>query len=653
LKTLSVIIVNYNVCHFLEQALLSVRKACLGISAEIFVVDNNSVDGSVAMVEARFPEVILIASKINLGFSGGNNLALKQAVGKYILLLNPDTLVEETTFGKCIDFMDAHPEAGGLGVRMLDGKGQFLPESKRGLPTPAVAFYKVFGLAALFPKSRKFGRYHLGYLSEHQTHEVEILSGAFMWIRAEALKKTGFLDEAFFMYGEDIDLSYRLILAGYKNFYFPETRIIHYKGESTKRTSINYVVVFYKAMAIFAHKHFGARNAGIFEALINLAIYLRAGMALGIRLLQRAILPLTDAALIYVGMFFLKTYWETNHKHVPGFYPPDFMNLIVPGYIVTWLGTVYLLGGYDIPTKPALIARGTIIGTVVISAITNFFDNWRFSKALILLGGAWSTFSLIGLRLMVHFVKYRNFALGERTAKRIAIVGSPNECARVVKLLHQALQSFSVLGYIAPGSVADNRDDYLGTVNQINEIIELYQINELIFCARDISAQEIISLMTSVQTKIPDYKIVPEQSNYVIGSNHKNSTGDYYMVSVELAILTESNRRNKRFFDVAFSLVAVAILPVLMLLTGKPLTTAKKIFAVLSGQMSFVGFTKPDLLNIPFVKKGVFNPASGLSIFPLDSNTLHRLDNLYAREYSLSDDIRVMLRVIKGFFIKK
>ncbi|MBU1578674.1 MAG: glycosyltransferase family 2 protein, partial [Bacteroidetes bacterium] len=207
---LSIVIVNYNVEHFLEQCLYSVRKAVKDIEAEIFVVDNNSVDGSLRMLREKFPEVVLIDNKENLGFSKANNQAIRRSEGEYVLLLNPDTVVEDDTFTKVISFMDSHPDAGGLGVKMVDGKGNFLPESKRGLPTPATAFYKIFGFASLFPRSKRFSKYHLGYLDKNQIHEVDVLAGAFMLMRKAVLDKTGLLDEAFFMYGEDIDLSYRI-----------------------------------------------------------------------------------------------------------------------------------------------------------------------------------------------------------------------------------------------------------------------------------------------------------------------------------------------------------------------------------------------------------------------------------------------------------
>lgn len=253
---ISVVIVNYNVEHFLEQCLNSVRTALKNVNGEVFVVDNASVDGSMAMVKSKFPEVILIENQKNVGFSKANNQAMGFAKGEYILLLNPDTLVEEDTFERVITFMDANPEAGGLGVKMIDGKGNFLPESKRGLPTPAVAFYKIFGLSRIFSRSKKFNQYHLGHLDNDETHEIDILSGAFMLMRKTALDKVGFLDEAFFMYGEDIDLSYRLQLGGYKNYYFPKTKIIHYKGESTKKGSLNYVFVFLQCHDHFCKKAF-------------------------------------------------------------------------------------------------------------------------------------------------------------------------------------------------------------------------------------------------------------------------------------------------------------------------------------------------------------------------------------------------------------
>lgn len=253
---LSVIIVNYNVKFYLEQCLESVRRASRGLQVEVLVVDNLSTDGSVEYLSKRFPEVTFISNRENVGFARANNQAIRQSRGQYVLLLNPDAIVGEDTLSRCVEFMEAHPEAGGVGVHMLNSNGTFAPESRRGLPTPFVAFCKMTGLGKLFPKSRLFGRYYMGYLDVNETNEIEVMSGAYMMLRREALDKVGLLDEDFFMYGEDIDLSYRVLKGGYKNYYVP-VRMLHYKGESTVKSSYRYAYVFYQAMRLFFRKHYG------------------------------------------------------------------------------------------------------------------------------------------------------------------------------------------------------------------------------------------------------------------------------------------------------------------------------------------------------------------------------------------------------------
>ena len=217
---LSIIIVNYNVRHFLEQCLCSVQKAIAGMEAEVIVIDNNSPDNSIAYLESRFSSVLFIANTENVGFAKACNQGLKQSKGRYILFLNPDTIVPEYCFNKCIDFFGSHPDAGALGIKMLDGSGKFLKESKRSFPSPLTSLYKLFGLSRLFPRSKTFSRYHLGNLSENENHEVDVLAGAFMMIKKEVLDKTGGFEEIFFMYGEDVDLSYRIQKAGYRNYFF-------------------------------------------------------------------------------------------------------------------------------------------------------------------------------------------------------------------------------------------------------------------------------------------------------------------------------------------------------------------------------------------------------------------------------------------------
>lgn len=648
---LSIIIVNYNVEYFLEQCLHSVRTAVKNLEAEVFVVDNNSVDGSVEMVRKKFPEVKLIANKENLGFSKANNQAIRKTTGKYILLLNPDTVVEADTFSKCVSFMDSHADAGGLGIKMLDGKGNFLPESKRGLPTPMVAFYKIFGLSALFPKSKRFGKYHLGFLDKEQTNEVEILSGAYMLMRKAALDKVGLLDEDFFMYGEDIDLSYRIIKGGWKNYYYPEARIIHYKGESTKKSSVNFVFVFYNAMIIFARKHFSQQNAKTFSFLINIAIYIRAGAAILKRFAEKIFVPALDSLLLFSGLYFIANYWEETVKAVEGVhYPPEFLFGVLPLYITVWLFSVFLSAGYDKPLKASKIVRGIFIGTAVILVIYALLpESYRFSRALILLGTLWAIFSMLGLRFVFHLLRIKGFNLSEGTNKRIVIVGNEEEAKRVGALLNQAKVQPAFVGFISP--TENETTDYIGTLNQLSEIIDIYKINEVIFCAKDLPSNVIIDKMSAASNSQVDYKIAPPESLYIIGSNSINSPGELYVIDIN-SISKVVNQRNKRMLDLGVSILLLSLSPLLLFIVDKPLGLLKNCITILFGKKSWVGYYFPQnedkqKWNLPKIKDAVLNPLDALGKQLVDKQTIQKLNMLYAKDYRLWNDLNILWKGLR------
>ena len=301
---LSVIIVSYKVRFYIEQCLYSLFRAVDGIETEVYVVDNHSGDGSVEYLTQKFPDVNVISSNRNLGFSRANNIAIKQCVGEYVLLLNPDTIVGEHTISDVLGFMDNYKRVGAAGVMMLKDTGEKAMESRRGVPTPMTSFYKMSGLCARYPNSRRFAHYYMSYLSWDEPAQIEIISGAFCMLRREALDKVGLLDEDFFMYGEDIDLSYRFLKAGYENWYIP-TKILHYKGESTHSSSFRYVHVFYDAMLIFMRKHYG--HFSIFVSLpLKIAIYFKALLALISMQMQSArkllglVRPHTHLTTLYV-----------------------------------------------------------------------------------------------------------------------------------------------------------------------------------------------------------------------------------------------------------------------------------------------------------------------------------------------------------------
>jgi len=646
---LSIVIVNYNVKHFLDQCLTSVRRAITEIDAEVWVVDNNSVDGSVRMVKEKFPEVKLVANKDNVGFSRANNQAIRDSKGEYVLLLNPDTVVEDDTFSKIITFMDAHPEAGGLGVKMIDGKGNFLPESKRGLPTPNVAFYKIFGLSKFFPRSRTFGKYHLGYLDKDKVHEVDILSGAFMFMRKETLEKTGLLDEEFFMYGEDIDLSYRIIKAGYKNYYFPETRIIHYKGESTKKSSINYVFVFYNAMVIFARKHFSQKNARLFSLLINMAIWLRASLSILNRFIKKAFLPLLDIAFIFAGIYFIKEYWE-NKVIFPegGSYPLEYITITIPLYIFVWLFSVYLSGGYDKPIRLIKIFQGIAIGTIFILVVYALLsESYRFSRAIIILGAVWGLSIMTGIRLLFNLVGLKSFRVGaESKNKRFIIAGQKDEAERVAELLHKTWLTPAFVGLVSIKNNSERGEQFIGTIDQLHEIIPIYKISEVIFCSKNLPHQVIIDKMSELQDLRCDFKIAPEDSLSIIGSNSINTSGDLYTVDIN-SITSSRNARNKRFLDIIASIALLILIPLNIFIIRNPIRLIRNIIMVGFGRRSWVGYKSDqtsELDKLPHIKRGVLTPEDAFRKKLLNPEITGKLNLIYARDYDFTTDLNIIFR---------
>jgi len=644
---LSVVIVNYNVRYFLEQCLHSVETSVMGLDAEVFVVDNNSVDGSVEMIKEKFSWVKLIENKENTGFSKANNQAIRESTGEYVLLLNPDTVVENDTLSRCIGFMDEHPEAGGLGIKMVDGKGRFLPESKRGLPTPAVAFYKIFGLSALFPTSRIFGKYHLGFLDKDQIHTVDALAGAFMMLRRETLNITGLLDETFFMYGEDIDLSYRITKAGYRNYYYPDARIIHYKGESTKKSSINYVFVFYKAMIIFANKHFSQKNARLFSVLIHLAIYLRAGMAVLYRLLRNLLLPITDAAIIYAGSLLIVDYWESKVIYtVGGHYPPLFLFGVLPAYILIWLSAVWISGGYDLPLRMRKIVTGLLAGTITILVFYALLPaGFRFSRALIILASIWGALSMAGIRLGLHVAGLRNYRIGANPNRRFAIVGSKSETDRVADLLRKTLVNPGFIGLVSCNTSFQRSDGFIGTISNLKDILSIYRIDEVIFCAKDLPAQQIIDTMNQLQKTQTEFKIAPPESMAIIGSNSISTTGDMYIIDLN-SIGRISNRRNKRLFDITASVLLLPMFPVLMWICRNPFAFPVNIIKVLLGCRSWVGYTPDENStgHMPAIRKGVLYFSDLFPSHKIDAETARNLNLLYARDYRITNDLNILAR---------
>lgn len=642
---ISVIIVNYNVKALLEQTILSVLKSIGNLQIEIIVVDNQSVDGSCDMVKSKFKQVVLIENKINIGFGKANNQGISLAKGELVLLLNPDTVISENTLETCHQFFNTHQEAGAIGVKMIDGSGKFLPESKRGLPTPMVSFYKMSGLSKLFPKSKKFGKYHLSYLSENSTHEVDILSGAFMMIRKRVLDLVGCFDEAFFMYGEDIDLSYRIQKAGFKNYYLSDTTIIHYKGESTKKQSVNYVKIFYQAMAIFAKKHFSKNQGWWFSVCIQLAIIARAFIALLFRVYKKIHQPLIDFIFIFLGCYGIMRYWEIYNKFVVGgYYPKDYYLIHIPVYILFFIGGISIYGAYKSYYNLNKLARGIVFSSIVLVAIYALLpENLRFSRALLVLDCTWALISTFSIRLITHFIKYKHFDTISSQISNIAIVGTKEEADKVIKILSYHLPSYFIVGFIHSKN-KEQEVDWLGPIEHVESLCVIHEINELVFCSKDISSEDIMSIMAKTKNQKIKYKIMPEQSDVIIGSNDKNSTGEFY--SFDFKIQLNESLLLKRLLDVVLSLLFIVLSPILFFSKTYRTSIFKNIIPCLMNKKTWVGYCQSSNMDVlPKLPKAVFE--NNLIYSHLDKNQVsnEKINFIYASKYSVNKDIFILSKV--------
>ena len=526
---LSIIVVNYNVKHFLKQCLQSVYVSAKHISSEVIVVDNNSVDGSVEMIKNNFPNTIIINNKKNVGFSKANNQAIKIAKGSIVLMLNPDTVIQEKTLKYVLNFINITNNVGAVGIKMVDGKGNFLPESKRSLPKPSTAFYKIFGLSRVFPNSKKFGKYHLNFLDKDKIHEIDVISGAFLMTKKSVLEEVGFLDERFFMYGEDIDLSYRIQKKGYINYYLPDHSIIHYKGESTKKTSVNYIFTFYNAMILFVKKHYDKKDASILISVIKLAIMFRALISITKRLITKLTLPIIDAITFFLGIVLIKNFWATNYFSNENYYNDLFLKIGIPSYIFFWMFGIYIKKGYNNPIKISRIIIGILSGTILLLIIYGLLpENLRFSRALIIFGTFWAILSSIITRYLISSLKLDSFKIHNSKSKRIAIAANKTEFDRIIGIIKN--NSFRENIFFQISKLADKtNNDKIGTLEQVEEILKIYKIDELIFSAKDYKSNEIISTMQKLNNKV-EIKIAPTKSTFVIGSNSVHSKGELYSI---------------------------------------------------------------------------------------------------------------------------
>ena len=641
---LSVIIVNYNVKHFLEQCLFSVQKAIEGLRAEVIVVDNNSSDNSIEYLAPAFSAVKFIASKENLGFAKGCNRGLAEASGHYILFLNPDTLVPEDCFKKCISFFESHPDAGALGIKMLDGRGRFLKESKRSFPSPTTSLYKLFGLARLFPRSKAFAKYHLGHLNENEDHEVDVLAGAFMMAKKDVLDKVGSFDEVFFMYGEDVDLSYRIQKAGDKNYYFAGSNIIHFKGESTRKGSMNYVRMFYKAMSIFVRKHYSGGRAGFFNLMIQSGIWLSAVVAATGHFIRRIGLPLIDAGIILLSFWLMKNVWTTWVRPETE-YEQRLLWLAFPAYTLFYLLAAYYAGLYDRWYKRSELISSTLFATIILLAAYALLpERFRFSRGILLFGSILA-FVLISI---LRGILIRSGVLSSNGQKEenanTFIVGSAEEYKKTTGLIAAAGLQERILGRVA---VKENDESAAGHFQKLNEMSRSISFRELIFCEGTLSFSDIIKEVRQLPPGIR-VKYHASGSNSIVGSDSRNTSGEALSKENGFKLSNPYNKRLKRLIDVSVSFFGLIGFPVHLIVVKKPFRFFSNCFSVLFAQKTWIGYSTEEK-KLPKLRKGIIacNGVTLTSKHLLPADSLQMMDYWYARDYEPSNDLKLLWKMYR------
>ncbi len=669
----SVVIVNYNVREFLEQAMRSVELARSGLEIEVFVVDNDSSDGSVEMIRSKFPDAHLISNTENTGFSKANNQAIRLASGRYLLILNPDTVIQEDTLASLVHFMDHHPDAGALGCKILNADGSFAPESRRSFPTPAVAFYRITGLSKLFPRSQRFGRYNLSYLSPEQECEVDALSGSCMFVRKEAIHRNfdddkerttgaGLFVEDFFMYGEDLDWCYRIQEAGWKIYYTPATQIIHYKGESTKKGDLRYVLLFYGAMVHFAEKHFKKRHSWFFRLLLRCGIIARGSLHFvsnGIKRRAGFLVDLGTSMVIVAGAGIVRYLWDGLS------FPWAYTVIIAPLYALVTAFGISLQRGYQsrqyIRFKPVLLAN---LGAFFFIAAASFFAKGiAFSRVALLLSLFFNCFILYLVRLI-----YAHRRRPAHLLRRAIIVGDVEEANQLESALDALPKPLlDLVGYvsdISPGSDHDKinsgeSSQWLGTLRHLRDIVRLQHIDDVVFASSRLPNRTIFSLIQELKHLPVEFKILSAGQNHLIGQASIDELHAPPLIDAEEAFGRSRSTFERRAFEVTLVFLGMIIHPVLLVLskiTGRnsipDLLSAKtrRLPEVLRGSLSLVGYRPEEQTLIPkswHLKPGIFTITDSLPTTTKSADDLNRAYWLYYRNQSMTLDFDIMLRCIK------
>ncbi|MEP7234171.1 MAG: glycosyltransferase [Ignavibacteriota bacterium] len=663
---ISIVIVNYNVREFLRGALESVRRSLAfgGLTGEIFVVDNDSRDGSAEMVRTEFPEVILHALGENLGFGKANNLAMRQARGDYFLILNPDTILGEDTLRVMVDFMKSHPQAGVSGCKLLNADGSFQISCRRGFPTPWASFTKLFGLSSFFPNSPRFAQYNLTYLPVDKTYEIDALAGAFMLLSREAFVRSGGFDEDYFMYGEDIDLCYRIKKSGLGVWYVHETSTVHFKGESTRRSVLNEVKVFYEAMHIFVQKHYGKNP--VFTILLRFGIMARSLIAIIKKYRGAITLGFADAVAITVSILLLSRFTFGAFFGLPAIdYPWVF---IIP--VAVLLVVLSIIGGYQPENRrrSKMIILSMPVSLIVLSSLTYFFKEFASSRSLVLMITVTTAASLICVRLFFRFIDRIRFG-GEGTARpvlrRTLIAGTGPEALRIASLLLSSgfTKRYYLIGFIDKDLTRIDRTliadiPIKGDLKMLAKVIRDQHVSQVIFPSDAFTYSEMLGAMQQVSaegtSREVSFNVVPQASDVLLSRSKIELIGaasseSLALMPLQYNVQKMSHRIVKRVLDLV---VAVVAYPLVWLANKVSRSTDRTnllhdLGRVLVGSRSLVGLSRSTNEGTKLAKIGVVSLADITGYHgagKLRPEDVDQMNIYYARHHTIGMDIEILLR---------
>jgi GT2 family glycosyltransferase len=665
---ISVVIVNYNVKEFLRSAIVSVERALAhgGLTGEILVVDNNSTDGSTELINDSFPNVRLWALPENIGFGRANNVALREASGDYLLILNPDTILGEDTLEVMYRFMKGHPDAGLAGCKLLNGDGSFQLSCRRGFPTPWASFTKLFGFSRFFPNSKIFAKYNLTYLPIDETYEVDALGGAFMFMSRAAYESTQGFDEQYFMYGEDLDLCYQVKKLGFKIFYVHETATIHFKGESTRRSALNEVQVFYEAMHLFVKKNY--RASFVFNLLLRIGIMLRSLLALvkkhrGATLLVMLDLLTVAAAVLMTSKLILSRWLGLP----PNDYP---FAIVVPAVVV--VAVLMALSTYSVENRRNLrvIALGIPAALIVLSSLTYFFKEYASSRSLVLAIAGMALLLLMVQRNVLRVIdriRYGGATSARPAMKRTVVIGLTAESIRIGALLKrtQFMKHYQLVGFVdrslsRMGEQILDGSPVLGDISMLPKIVRDQKVAEVIFANDAVSYSDMLETMQRVSEENPsrnvNFNVVPTASDVLLAKRKIESLQperggeSLALLPVHYNIQRLSHRLPKRLLD-------LLVLPLLYLWAGvwrlfSQSESAERLLqscrGILRGELSLVGIESRTTKSRSLTKVGLTSLAR-ITLDPFStarSEDVEQLDRYYAENHTLGMDIEILVRSV-------